>query len=111
MPKLTRRQLAEFLTEHGYKTSIHLLNRLCQPSIGLGPPAVGRWGPSDIYEGAEALTWAEARALAAKERPRYAIAPEHIGGKKPVPKSMPIASSKPRSQRRRIEQQHTQSAT
>ena len=78
MPKRTRRELAQFLTERGYKTSIHLLNRLCQPSVNLGPPSCGRWGPADLYDDEPALAWAEQRALAAKERPRYAIAPEHI---------------------------------
>lgn len=100
---LTRRQLAEYLTANGYPTSVHTLNRLCQPSIGLGPPACGRWGVGggDLYEPEEGLEWAKARAAEAKDRPRYRIALEHIGRKKPVPKpSMPVASSKPRKQRR-----------
>ncbi len=73
MSKLTRRQLAGFLTENGYPTSIHLLNRLCQPSVNQGPPLAGRWGASDIYDGPEGLEWAERRSAAAKDRPRHAI--------------------------------------
>jgi hypothetical protein len=99
--KRTRRKLAVFLTEQGYPTSIHLLNRLCQPSVGLGPPTCGRWGPADLYDDEPALAWAEARAAAAKDKPRYAIAPEHIARREPVPKrSMPAAGHKPRKQRR-----------
>ena len=87
MPKRTRRELAQFLTEHGYKTSIHLLNRLCQPSVNQGPPTCGRWGPADLYDDEPALAWAEQRALAAKERPRYAIASQHIARREPVPRA------------------------
>jgi hypothetical protein len=85
--KLSRGQLAEFLTERGYKTSIHLLNRLCQPSVNLGPPTCGRWGSADLYDDEPALAWAEARAAAAKDKPRHAIARHQI-------------ARKPRSQRR-----------
>lgn len=87
MSKRTRRELAQFLTEKGYRTSIHLLNRLCQPSVNQGPPVAGRWGPADLYDDEPALAWAEARATAAKDRPRYAIAPEHIARKPRKPRS------------------------
>jgi hypothetical protein len=60
--KLTRRELAQFLTEQGFKTSIHKLNRLCQPSVNQGPPACGRWGVSDLYDPSRGLDWAERRA-------------------------------------------------
>jgi hypothetical protein len=85
--KLTRRQLAVFLTENGYRTSINTLNRLCQPSVGQGPPPCGRWGVADIYEDTEGLAWAEARAAAANERPRPPILRR-------------TTARKPRSQRR-----------
>lgn len=75
---LTRRELAPFLSQKGFKTSIHKLNRLCSPAINEGPPVAGRWGAADLYHPEAAVQWAEARSLAAMERPRYAIAPEHI---------------------------------
>jgi len=99
--KMTRRELAPFLTSKGFKTSVSKLNRICSPAVNQGPPVVGRWGGSDLYDDETSLEWAEARAAAAKDKPRYAVAPEHIGRKKPERKNMPIASSKPaRAQRR-----------
>ena len=62
MRKLTRRQSAEFLTEAGYPTSIHLLNRLCGPAVNQGPPPAGRWGARDLYAPDQLLAWAERRA-------------------------------------------------
>jgi hypothetical protein len=62
MRKRTRRELALFLTEHGYPISINTLNRLCQPSVGQGPPTCGRWGSRDLYDDGECLAWARRRA-------------------------------------------------
>src|SRR5271166_3094852 len=55
MRKRTRRELAQFLTEHGYPIRINTLNRLCQPSVGQGPPPCGKWGSRDLYDDAMAL--------------------------------------------------------
>ena len=60
--KRTRRELALFLTETGYPIGINTLNRLCQPSVGQGPPTCGRWGSRDLYDDAECIDWAERRA-------------------------------------------------
>jgi hypothetical protein len=59
--RLTRKQLAEFLSNEGYPISVAWLNRLAMPSIGGGPPAVGMWGRRPLYDPAAALAWAEAR--------------------------------------------------
>ncbi|HSR76463.1 MAG TPA: hypothetical protein VLN57_07730 [Xanthobacteraceae bacterium] len=60
--KLTRRELAPFLAEHGYPISINGLNRICGPAVDRGPPVAGRWGTRDLYDPAECLAWAEQRA-------------------------------------------------
>jgi hypothetical protein len=59
--RLTRKQLAEFLTAEGFPISVAWLNRLAMQSIGGGPPAVGMWGKRPLYDPAAALAWAEAR--------------------------------------------------
>jgi len=58
---MTRRQLAEFLTEHGFKISKSTLDKLSMPSRGEGPPAAGFWGNRGLYEPAKALAWAKSR--------------------------------------------------
>jgi hypothetical protein len=58
---LTRRQLAEFLTDRGYKTSKSTLDKLCMPSRGEGPPAAGFWGNRALYDPNKALAWAKNR--------------------------------------------------
>jgi hypothetical protein len=60
--KLTRRELPEFLGEHGYQVSLHTLNRLCGPAGNGGPPPAGVWGTRILYDAREALAWAEQRA-------------------------------------------------
>jgi hypothetical protein len=62
MRKRTRRELALFLTDNGYPISINTLNRLCQPSVGQGPPTCGRWGSRVLYDDVECLAWAQRRA-------------------------------------------------
>jgi hypothetical protein len=59
--RLTRKQLAEFLTAEGFPISVAWLNRMAMQSIGGGPPAVGMWGKRPLYDPAAALAWAEAR--------------------------------------------------
>jgi hypothetical protein len=58
---LTRRELAEFLTEHGFPITKSTLDKLCMPTCGEGPPHVGVWGHRTLYEPDKALAWARKR--------------------------------------------------
>jgi hypothetical protein len=58
---LTRRQLAQFLTEHGFPISKSTLDKLAMPSRDEGPAHVGFWGNRALYDPAKALTWAKKR--------------------------------------------------
>ena len=58
---MTRRQLAEFLTERGFPISKSTLDKLAMPSRGEGPPAAGFWANRALYDPARALTWAKGR--------------------------------------------------
>jgi hypothetical protein len=58
---LTRRQLAEFLTAHGYPITASTLDKLAMPSRGEGPPSDGFWGNRALYDPQKALRWAEER--------------------------------------------------
>ena len=60
--KLTRREAAKFLTEKGYPTSRHTLNRLCAPAVNQGPPPVGKWGNRELFTEPVLLEWAEERS-------------------------------------------------
>jgi hypothetical protein len=53
---LTRRQLAEYLTNLGLPLGKSQLDKIIWR--GEGPPAVGRWGNRDVYRPAEAYDWA-----------------------------------------------------
>jgi hypothetical protein len=64
---LTRRQLAEFLTEHGFPTSHSTLSKYCSPAIDTGPPAACRWGRRPMYRPSCALEWARSRMRPAKD--------------------------------------------
>lgn len=55
---LTRRELAEFLTQHGFPISYSTLLKMSMPSRNDGPPAVGYWGNHTLFNGDKALTWA-----------------------------------------------------
>ena len=68
--KLTRREAANFLTQQGYPTSVHLLNRLCGPAINQGPPSSGRWGNRELYTEPKLLAWAQRRSESQRDRPR-----------------------------------------
>jgi hypothetical protein len=57
----TRRELCDFLTEHGYPISPSTLAKLAMPSVGEGPPPEGVWGNRHIYDFDKALRWAKAR--------------------------------------------------
>jgi hypothetical protein len=40
----TRKQLAARLRELGYPLGDSTFDKLCMPSVGLGPPIAGYWG-------------------------------------------------------------------
>jgi hypothetical protein len=58
---LTRRELAEFLTERGFPISKSTLDKLAMPCRNEGPPQVGFWGNRALYDPEKALTWAKRR--------------------------------------------------
>ena len=58
---LTRRELAQFLTEQGFPISKSTLEKLAMPSRGEGPPPVGFWGNRSLYCPQKALAWAKQR--------------------------------------------------
>jgi hypothetical protein len=58
---LTRRELAGFLTEHGYPISKSTLDKLAMPSRGEGPPHAGFWGNRALYDPDKSLAWARRR--------------------------------------------------
>lgn len=58
---LTRRELAAFLTEHGFPISKSTLDKLSMPAINEGPPAAGFWGNRALYDPDRALAWAKKR--------------------------------------------------
>jgi hypothetical protein len=60
-PRLTRRQLAEELRKRGYPIGNSTLVKLCQPSIGEGPPVAAYWGKRPLYDLAQGVAWAEGR--------------------------------------------------
>jgi hypothetical protein len=60
-PRMTRKQLAEFLTASGYPISLSYLEKMCAPAIDQGPPSTARWGRRPLYDPDAALAWAEAR--------------------------------------------------
>jgi hypothetical protein len=59
---LTRRQLAEFLTENGFPISPSTLAKLAMPSSpAKGPPDEGLWGNRKLHSPTKALEWARER--------------------------------------------------
>ncbi len=58
---MTRRQLAEFLTERGFPISKSTLDKLAMPSRGEGPPPAGFWANRALYDPTKALAWAKGR--------------------------------------------------
>jgi hypothetical protein len=60
---LTRRELAEYLTEHGFPIGRSTIDKLAMPSRGSndGPPAAGFWGNRALYDPDTALAWARSR--------------------------------------------------
>ena len=55
---LTRRELAEYLTQRGFKMSYSTLLRLAMRN---GPPPAGYWGNRALYDPEKALAWAKRR--------------------------------------------------
>lgn len=64
---LTRRQLAEFLTQAGFPTAYSTLNKYCSPAINTGPPVEAYWGRIPLHSPSQALAWARARLRPALE--------------------------------------------
>jgi hypothetical protein len=60
-PYLTRRELAEFLSENGYPISVSTLAKLAMPSRDEGPPHAGFWGNRALYDPEKGLAWAKKR--------------------------------------------------
>jgi hypothetical protein len=58
---LTRRQLVEFLNEHGFPISQSTLAKMAMPSRAEGPPPEGAWGNRLLYDPNKALRWARGR--------------------------------------------------
>jgi hypothetical protein len=65
---MTRRQLAEFLTERGFPISKSTLDKLAMPSRGEGPPLAGVWAGKGFYDPARAIRWARGRFGASELR-------------------------------------------
>jgi hypothetical protein len=60
---LTRREVAQFLTEHGYPIGKSTIDKLSMPSRGGadGPPPAGFWGNKALYDPSKVLAWAKSR--------------------------------------------------
>ena len=58
---LTRAEVAEFLTEHGFPISRSTLEKMAMASRGEGPPHVGFWRNRAFYDPDKALAWAKHR--------------------------------------------------
>jgi len=58
---LTRGELAEFLTKHGFPISKSTLDKLAMPGRAEGPPHAGYWGTRVLYDPDHALSWARKR--------------------------------------------------
>jgi hypothetical protein len=65
-PRLTRKQLSEFLRAQGYPISKSVLDKLCMPSLNQGPPAAAWWGTRPLYDPDQAIAWAEQRLRPAR---------------------------------------------
>jgi hypothetical protein len=63
-PRMTRKQLCEWLTSQGYPMSESQLEKLCSWKVNQGPPASVRFGGRLLYDPDEALEWAEKRCRA-----------------------------------------------
>jgi hypothetical protein len=71
---LTRRELHEFLREHGCPIGWSTLTKLAAPACGKGPPVAGYWpgqggNERSLYRPAEALAWAQSLLKAKPTQP------------------------------------------
>jgi hypothetical protein len=71
----TRRELAGFLTQHGFPISYQLLTELSMPSNFRGPVPSYWWGNRPIYCFEDALAWARSRARPVHPQQRQAEHP------------------------------------
>jgi hypothetical protein len=66
---LTRRELADFLTENGRPISHSTLSKYCAPANNTGPPAECWWGKVPLYRPSRGLEWARSRERPVKVPP------------------------------------------
>jgi hypothetical protein len=60
-PRMTRRQVADFLRQRGFPISPNALNKMCAPSRNEGPSPIATWGRVHLYSPEDCLAWAESR--------------------------------------------------
>jgi hypothetical protein len=60
-PRITRQQLAPFLTAHGFPIGPGTIERICSPAQSKGPPVDAWWNGRALYNPDAVLEWAEAR--------------------------------------------------
>jgi hypothetical protein len=60
---LTRREIPDFLAQHGYPIGRSTIDKLSMPSRGIyeGPKPAGIWGNRHLYRPAQVLAWARRR--------------------------------------------------
>jgi hypothetical protein len=61
------RELADFLTGEGFKTSQSTMAKYCSPAINIGPPSEGYWGRLPTYRPSRVLQWAQSRMRPARQ--------------------------------------------
>src|SRR5215471_3525874 len=59
--RLTREQVAVYLSMSGFPITLSTLEKLCAPAIGDGPPVEMWWGRRPLYSPEQCLAWARAR--------------------------------------------------
>jgi hypothetical protein len=60
------RELANFLTGEGFRTSQSTMAKYCSPAINIGPPCEGYWGRLPTYRPSRVLQWAHSRMRPAR---------------------------------------------
>ena len=61
MPLMTREQLRVFLIGQGFPIGKSTLDKLCAPTVNLGPPIEGWWGNRPLHNPERGLEWAKKR--------------------------------------------------
>jgi hypothetical protein len=59
-------ELADFLTDQGFKISRSTVTKICAPSVATGPPCEGYFGRYPIFRPSRSLSWAKARLRPSK---------------------------------------------